>query len=30
MEVNLDGKSLNKNNNKHQALNNSTRLMGGR
>ena len=30
MEVNLDGKSLNKNNNKHQALNNATRLMGGR
>ena len=30
MEVNLDGKSLNKNNNKHQALNNATKLMGGR
>lgn len=30
IEVNLDGKSLNKNNNKHQALNNATRLMGGR
>ena len=30
MEVNLDGKSLNKNNNKHQALNNAARLMGGR
>lgn len=29
MEVNLDGKSLNKNNNKHQALNKATRLMGG-
>lgn len=30
IEVNLDGKSLNKSNNKHQALNNATRLMGGR
>ena len=28
--VYLDGRSLNKNNNEHQALNMKTRLMGGR